>query len=258
MSHIWIIGASHGIGAALAKQLASEGHALAVSGRDEAALKAVLAGFPQGNYLFLPLDVMEDAAFPDAIAQMKAHWPSIDRVIYNAGISPNVNDGRLDPATLRRVLAVNVTGAFVCVSAMQEIWGEQGGGHLVLVASVAGYRGLPFALSYCASKAGLIALAESLKFELRALNVKVQLVNPGFVKTRMTEKNAFPMPMMISPEQAAIAFARGMERNNFEINFPRRFTTLMKLVRMLPNRIYFAVVRMTLKNRCHPGLGRDP
>lgn len=247
MSHIWVIGASHGIGAALARQLASEGHILAISGRDEAALKSVLATFPQGNHLFLPLDVTDDAVFPKAIEQMQAHWPRIDRVIYNAGISPNVNDGRLDPATMRKVLAVNLIGAFACVSAMQETWKRQGGGHLVLVASVAGYRGLPRALSYCASKAALIALAESLKFELEPLGVKVQLVNPGFVKTRMTEKNTFPMPMMISPEVAAEAFAHGMEGNSFEINFPKRFTTLMKIVRILPNWVYFAGVRFALK-----------
>lgn len=247
MSHIWVIGASHGIGAALAKQLASEGHTLAISGRDEASLKTVLAAFPQGNHLFLPLDATDDAAFPGAIAQMKANWTSIDRVIYNAGVSPNVDEGRLDPATLRKVLAVNLIGAFACVSAMQETWKQQGGGHMVLVASVAGYRGLPYALSYCASKAGLIALAESLQFELQSLNVKVQLVNPGFVKTRMTDKNEFPMPMMISPEKAAIAFARGMDGNSFEINFPKRFTTLMKIMRILPNWLYFGLMRIVAK-----------
>ncbi|MFO1243520.1 MAG: SDR family NAD(P)-dependent oxidoreductase [Rickettsiales bacterium] len=247
--HIWIIGASHGIGAALAKKLAADGHHLALSGRDVAALTAVRDSFPHGYHHVLPLDVTDDAGFPKAIEHLNAHWPRIDRVIYNSGISPVVTEGIFDPATFRKVLDVNLIGAFVCASAMLETWKKQGGGHLAMVASVAGYRGLPHALSYCASKAGLICLAESLAMELHPLGVKVQVVNPGFVKTRLTDKNDFPMPMMISAEEAAIAFARGLEKDVFEINFPKRFTFLMKLLSLLPDALYFYVMRRFASGR---------
>lgn len=126
---------------------------------------------------------------------------------------------------------------------MLETWKKQGGGHVVLVGSVAGYRGLPFALSYCASKAAIISLAESLAIDLHPMHVKVQICNPGFVKTRMTDKNDFPMPMMISPEKAAAAFARSMESNGFEISFPKIFTVIMKLVSLLPDSVYFYAMR---------------
>lgn len=247
--HIWIIGASHGIGAALAKHLALEGHHLAVSGRDVTALEAVRDAFPAGHHHILPMDVTDDSAFPKAVSVLNEHWPRIDRVIYNSGISPVVTEGKFDPATLRSVLAVNLIGAFTCVSSMLETWKKQGGGHLVLVGSVAGYRGLPMALSYCASKAGIISLAESLAIDLDPMNVKVQICNPGFVKTRMTDKNEFPMPMMITPEKAAIAFARGMESNRFEINFPKLFTFLMKLVSLLPDPVYFYAMRRFARGR---------
>lgn len=249
MAHIWIIGASHGIGAALAKHLALEGHHLAISGRDAGALDTIRNAFPQGHHHVIPLDATDDSAFPKAIGHLNKHWPRIDRVIYNAGISPNVDQGRFDPATLRSVLAVNLIGAFACVSSLLETWKKQGGGHLVLVGSVAGYRGLPMALSYCASKAAIISLAESLAIDLHPLNVKVQICNPGFVKTRMTDKNDFPMPMMISPEEAAFAFARGMESDRFEISFPRFFTFLMKQVTRIPYPVYFYIMRRFSRGR---------
>ncbi len=146
-------------------------------------------------------------------------------------------------AFVHDMLRVNLGGGFNMVDVLLPHYKNCRGGQIVLCASVAGYRGLPTGQPYCATKAGLISLGESLKIELAPDNIDVKIICPGFVKTPLTDKNDFPMPMMISADQAARAIAKGMRSRAFEIHFPKRFTLIMKLIRHLPYGLYFWLMR---------------
>lgn len=239
--NVWIVGASAGIGAALARKLAAEGAQVAVSARNEEALRQLVAEMPGGGHKALPVDAIDAASVQAAAEVLAGEWSRVDLIIYNAGAYDPMGVNSLNVTAIDKMIAVNLNGAFYLLAAAMPLFTRQGGGHLALVASVAGYRGLPNALGYGASKAGLINLAESLRVELAPKGVKVQVVNPGFVKTRLTEKNEFPMPFTISAEDAADAFFRGLQRRAFEIHFPRRFTYIMKWLKSLPNWAYFAI-----------------
>ena len=141
------------------------------------------------------------------------------------------------------MINVNLSGAFNTVYAVTNIFEKQGYGHIALCGSVAGYRGLPNGQPYCATKAAIINYAESLKIEMEPKNIKVQLVNPGFVKSPLTDKNEFDMPMIMETADAAKSLAKGLFSDRFEINFPWAFTIIMKLIRSLPKALYFMLAR---------------
>jgi NAD(P)-dependent dehydrogenase (short-subunit alcohol dehydrogenase family) len=174
-------------------------------------------------------------------AQLLAQWDHLDLVIYLAGDYEPMTAHNFDLATAERVHAVNFLGAMRLTDAVLP--DLRPGGGLVLVASVAGYRGLPRALAYGPGKAALIHFAECLQLDLAPRGIGVWLVNPGFVATRLTAKNDFRMPSLMTPEDAARAMANGLATGRFELHFPRRFTRFMKFMALLPYRWYFPLVR---------------
>ena len=234
---VWLIGASAGIGAALARALAQRGARLALSARGMPALEAL--GIP--GALLLPCDSTEAASLAGARASLVEAWGGVDLVVYLAGNYVPMQAGSLDLATAEQVVEVNFNGALRLVATVLP--DLRTGGGVALVASVAGYRGLPKALAYGPGKAALIHLAECLYLELHGRGIGVWLVNPGFVATRLTAVNDFDMPALITPERAAADIVDGLASGAFEIHFPKRFTRLMKLLALLPYRWYFPLVR---------------
>lgn len=237
---VWLIGASEGIGAALAKKLAAEGARLVLSARQAEKLEALRATLPGSGHQVVPVDVCSLESVQAAWQALSASPPDV--VIYNAGTYTPMDAQKLDLAAVEAMLDVNLRGAFRVVGTILPTYLARNAGHMVLVGSVAGYRGLPSAIGYGASKAGILHLAENLKADLSDTNIKVQLVSPGFVKTRLTDQNNFRMPCIITPDQAAKHIAAGLTSKAFEIHFPKRFTYVLKLLRLLPHALYFRLV----------------
>ncbi len=237
---VWLVGASSGIGRALAEALAARGARVAVSARQVAPLQDFAAAHP--GALALPLDVAVPGAAHEACQRLLLQYGRLDAVVFCAGHYRPQRATAFDLAQMQQHLAVNYTGALHLLDAVLPPLLAQGAGHVSLVSSVAGYRGLPQGLAYGPTKAALINLAETLHQDLRPAGIGVSLVNPGFVKTPMTAQNDFAMPALVLPEVAAQAILAGWSRGAFEIHFPRRFTLLMKLLRLLPYRLYFPIV----------------
>lgn len=224
---IWIIGASEGIGAALARELSQEGARLILSARNASALEA-LAEECSGAQV-LPLDLSQPSCLMQAAAGIAPG--SLDAVICTAALYDPGRVADLDPDACARLIMVNLFGALEVARLTPPLIRD--GGQLALFGSVAGYFGLPGGQPYSASKAAVNNLAETLRVEL-APRVDVRLVCPGFVSTRLTAKNSFAMPAIITPEQAAQAVLHGLQRRAFEIHFPKRFTLAIKLLQALP------------------------
>lgn len=239
----WLVGASTGIGRATAARLHGLGARVVVSARNATALDAFVARHP--GAAAVPLDVTDRQATAQAFRQVLDTHGTVDMVMYCAGhYRPMRADGfQLDEAL--RHQQVNYVGALHLLDAVLPALLRQGHGHLSLVASVAGYRGLPQALAYGPTKAALINLAETLYLDLSERGIGVSVINPGFVDTPLTEHNRFRMPALMQPEDAAREIVRGWERGRFEIHFPRRFTLWLKALRHLNDRVYFAAVRRT-------------
>lgn len=229
---IWIIGASSGIGHALAQRLAAGGAVLALSARRREEIEALAASLGVSHKAFA-LDVTDAALCERTAMAIRAAFGRIDRIIFLAAVYAPMKLSELDMAVTRQMIEVNLLGAFHVVQACLPLLKEQGKGQLALCGSVAGYVGLPGGQPYSATKAGIISLAESLRAELPA-SIDIRLISPGFVRTALTEKNPFDMPMIISAPQAAEYIAAGLLGRNFEIHFPRRFTLWLKFLRLLP------------------------
>ncbi len=238
---IWIIGASTGIGAELTYLLAKN-NSIALSARNEEKLNLIKEKLPFNNHLAFKLDVTCDQSFANAAKIIEKEWNEIDIVIYNAGTYSPSNIKEYNLKESQEILNTNLQGAFRMLDVILPKMLKNKTGHIVLVGSVAGYRGLPNSLAYGSSKAGLIHLAESLKIDLKPFNIKVQLVSPGFVETRLTAKNKFKMPMIISAKKAAEYITKGLTSDKFEIHFPKKFTLILKLLKLLPNFIYFKII----------------
>lgn len=230
---IWIVGASSGIGAALARQLRGAGAHLALSARREPALREVAGPGDQ----VLPADVTDIDALESVRDLLIERWGSIDMVVYCAGVYTPMRAWNMDLGVVREALAINLQGVYNLLHAALPLLTREGAGGVCLVASVAGFTGLPKALAYGPAKAAMINLAQILYTDLRPRGVAVYLVNPGFVATRLTAKNDFTMPAVITPEQAAEAIVRGIASGRFEIHFPKRFTCWVKLLALLPDRL---------------------
>lgn len=234
---VWLVGASAGIGAALARALAQRGARLALSARGKAQLEALQLK----DALLLPCDSTDAASLAGARRALLAAWGGVDLVVYLAGNYVPMRADSLDLASAEAVVEVNFNGALRLAAAVLP--DLRAGGGIALVASVAGYRGLPNALAYGPGKAALIHLAECLYLDLHGQGIGVWLVNPGFVATRLTEHNDFDMPALLTPERAAQDIVDGLASGRFEIHFPKRFTRLVKLLSLLPYRWYFPLVR---------------
>ncbi len=234
----WIIGASDGIGAALARALAAEGANLILSARNRAALGALAA---ECGGQVLPLDLAVPGSLAEAASGLVPG--TLDAVICTAALYDPGLVADLDSEATASLVAINLLGSFDVARLTPPLLRD--GGQLVLFGSVAGYFGLPGGQPYSATKAAVNNLAESLRAEL-APRVDVRLVCPGFVSTRLTAKNRFAMPAVITPQQAASAVIRGLRRRSFEIHFPKRFTLAVKLLRALP---YALSLRLTARIR---------
>ena len=236
---IWIIGASSGIGEALARELSSQGGKLVLTARREDKLDALNKELGERHQV-LPADAGDAVGLLNAAKSIKA----LDSVVFMAAIyKPHTKEPK-DLEFVHSALAVNLGGAFNTVHAVLPFFEKQGRGQIVLCGSVAGYRGLPYGQPYCATKAAIINYAESLKVELEDKNIDVKVISPGFVRTPLTDKNDFEMPMMIETDEAAKALAKGMLSRVFEIHFPKKFTYIMKVIDILPRWIYFPLSRL--------------
>ncbi|HEX6735434.1 MAG TPA: SDR family NAD(P)-dependent oxidoreductase [Azonexus sp.] len=234
---VWLVGASTGIGAAMARELAGRGAKLALSARSADKLQAL--GID--GALVMPCDATDAASLAGARQALMAAWGGVDLVVYLAGDYVPMRADDFDLVRAERVIEVNFNGALrLAASVLPDL---QPGGGIAFVASVAGYRGLPKALCYGPGKAALIHFAECLHLDLEGRGIGVWVINPGFVQTRLTAQNDFTMPALLSPEQAACAALDGFATGNFEIHFPKRFTRVLKLLSLLPYRCYFPLIR---------------
>ena len=237
---VWLIGASSGIGRATAAALHSSGAAVYVSARNAVALGQFTA--QRAGATACPLDVLEPLQVRATAQEILADGP-LDLVVYSAGYfrAESATGYHLDEMMHHQ--QVNYVGALHVLDAVLPALLREGRGHVSLLGSVAGWRGLPRSLAYGPTKAALISLAESMYLELRPRGIGVSIVNPGFVETPLTAQNRFAMPALIGADAAARAMLHGWARGDFEIHFPRRFTWPMKLLSLLPFRLYQALVR---------------
>ncbi len=237
---VWLVGASSGIGRATAHALHGQGAKVIVSARNQQALDTFAAEHP--GAMVLAMDA-SDAASVEAAAQTALSAGPLDLVLYCAGYYKEMRATQFDLANMLRHNQVNYVGALYLLSAVLPHFLARKAGHISLVSSVAGYRGLPQGLAYGPTKAALINLAETLYVDLKDSHVGVSLICPGFVETPLTAQNKFSMPGLIKPEQAADEILRGWAKGQFEIHFPKRFTFFMKALALLPAALYFPVVR---------------
>lgn len=242
---VWVVGASSGIGAALAQSLVAKGARVVASARRLEALSA-LRPAPERC---LCVDITRDDSVITAVREVCAESFDAEIVFWVAGTYHPMASDQLDLERVRETLDVNLMAGYRGIKHTLDAWKRQPhiARHWIWVSSVAGYRGLPQAAAYGASKSALTYLAEVNYLELKPKGIAVSVVCPGFVKTRLTDRNDFEMPAIITADEAAKQTLAGLARGEFEIHYPRRFTRLLKLLSLLPYRLYFMAVRKTLK-----------
>ena len=243
---IWITGAGKGIGRALAKHYALAGWIVAASARTGADLGTLAEEAPNGSVKPFSLDVTDQAATAETVRRIESELGIVDMAIFNAGTHLPTSAEGFSVVEFRQLVETNLMGSVNGLEPIMKTFLARGGGHIAVVASLAGYRGLPGAAAYGATKAALINMCEALKPDLERSGVKLSLINPGFVETPLTAQNDFPMPFLIPVDEAVSQIVRGLERSNFEIAFPGRFAFLMKVLRILPDRLFFALTRQML------------
>ncbi len=243
----WLVGASSGIGRATAAALHAAGARVVVSARGQDALDSFVAAHPGSRAA--AVDITDTAAVHAAAQGIVQQQGGIDLVMVCAGTYAPMRATQFDLKVMRKHMAVNVDGTLALIDAVLPLLLSQAesgrGGHLSLVSSVAGFRGLPQSLAYGPTKAALINLAETLYLDLSPLGIGISVITPGFVETPLTAHNDFKMPALIKPQDAARAILAGWRRGSFEIDFPKRFTLFLKLMRILPYAWYFPLIRKT-------------
>ena len=246
MKNIWITGASSGIGNALAIKFAKEGWQVAASARRENLLKE-LSDINNNIHPF-PLDVTNSEKCKDTFAEIINKLKSIEICVFCTGIHDPKSEISLNLEKVKNIMEVNFFGTVNSINAVYDYFKNKKSGQISMVSSVAGYRGLPAGGAYCASKSALTTFAESLYFDMKRSNVRVSVVHPGFIKTPMTDQNDFPMPMIKSPEFAADEMFKGLTQSNaFEIHFPKQFTFIMKILKIMPNWLYLKLIKRGMK-----------
>ena len=251
---VWVTGASSGIGRALAMKLAREGFTVYATARSEdelAELEREAKGL-SGAIIAAPGDVTDAGAMADITRRIDAEGKGLALAVFNAGIYQPVHGEILKVSDFDKSFAVNLSGVVNCLVPTVERMKARGCGQLAIVSSVTGYGGMPTSAAYGATKAALINMAESLKFDLDKFGVRIQVINPGFVDTPATADNAFTMPALMQPEDAAARIADGLKSSSFEITFPRRFTYVLKALQFLPYPAYFAVMNAATKWKKRP------
>ena len=241
---IWLIGASSGIGAALAQRLLSSGAQVVISARRAEELDKVSSGHPLAHTL--AFDVTDTDAWPQALSLALQHLGSIDLVVMGAARYDPTHSWEIDLDQVEKSFDLNVVSMYRGLSVIVPQLMKQGAGGIAMIASISAYTGLPRALIYGATKAALNNLAQTLYFELAPKGLAVYLINPGFVQTPMTSVNDFKMPGLMTPDQAAAAIMTGLEKGRFEIRFPRGFANALRWIARVPDRFRFALLhRMT-------------
>ncbi len=229
----WIIGASEGLGRALAEALSHKGAHLILSARNAARLNEICSKLP--NARAIPCDVTDLDSVRNAVAEAG----QIDGLVYNAGAYEPMRSGDWDTEASLRISDVNYSGALRVLGETVPGFVQTGQGEITLIGSLAGYHGLPAAIGYGASKAALISLAETMRHDLAGTGVTVRIVNPGFIKTRLTDKNSFKMPMLMTAEDAAERVVKAMSRRRFRTDFPAPFSWFIRLIDYLPDLLVY-------------------
>lgn len=230
---VWLVGASSGIGAALAQSLLSAGAWVTVSARRQEALLALAQPHPHAHVV--AFDAGDAQAWPDAFERTLAAMGHVDLVVFGAARYDPTHSWELDLDQVQKSFDLNVVGVYRGVSLLVPYFLKRGGGGLAVIASISAYTGLPKAVIYGATKAALNNMAQTLYFELEPKGVSVYLINPGFVETPMTAANDFAMPGLMKPAEAAKAIMAGFERGDFEIRFPRGFAGVLRWLSFLPD-----------------------
>lgn len=231
-THVFITGASSGLGEHVARQLAEQGCKVTICARSKDSLEAIAASSP--NIFAHVADVTDAQGLKDLVEQIEAERGPIDLAIFSAGawFPGSITDLQLD--NFSRTLDVNLMGVANALDAVLPGMLERGSGHISWISSVAGYIGLPNAAAYGASKSALIHMAESAHGELKRRGIALSVINPGFVRTKLTDKNKFPMPFLMEPESAAAKIINGLKRRKFEIAFPWQMVWILKTIQILP------------------------
>ena len=238
---IWITGGSTGIGKALAIKFANEGWNVAISARREQLLEEISNEYE--NISSFPLDVTNKSNCNEVFNQIINKFQNIDICFFSTGTWDPKKEKDIDVEQIENVFKVNFFGTLNSIKAVEEYFENKKDGTITIVSSIAGYRGIPNSTGYGPSKSALNNLAESLYFDFGRSNVRVCLVSPGFIKTPMTDKNDFKMPFLKTPEYAAEKIYDGLvNKNSFEIHFPKSLTMILKILRFLPNKIYFGLI----------------
>lgn len=256
MKVAWVTGASSGIGEALALELARSGLTVVITARRKDELAAVAAKAVGGRIVPLAGDITDAEGMQSIADRIAAEIGPIDLAVLNAGSFTPVKAAPFDLDVVRKTFDVNLGGTAACLAAILPAMTARRGGRIVIVASVTGYGGLPSSAAYGATKAGLINLAESLKFDLDLWGVQIQVANPGFVDTPATKTNDFEMPALLKPDDAARRIVSGIVKGGFEITFPKRFTYVLKTLKLLPYPAYFWLVSKATKWDTKVGPGR--
>lgn len=230
----WLVGASEGLGAALAREMSSAGAKLVLSARSKPLLEALAAELP-GESDVVALDVTD----ADQVKQVAAEIGDLDGVVFLAGAYWPMSSADWDTEKAVAMADVNFTGCLRVMGAVVPAMVARGSGHIVITGSLSGFRGLPGAIGYAASKAGVMSLAESMYADLRNTGIRVQLVNPGFIRTRLTDKNNFDMPFIMEPHKAAQHMMRHMQSSKFSCSFPAPFAWLFRIGQFMPNWLYY-------------------
>ena len=242
---IWITGASSGIGKAVAEKFASEGWRVAVSARR----KEILENMAKNQNIFsFPLDITDQEQINNIFKNILSEFGSLDLCLFSSGTYEPKDEQKIDPEKIRNVINVNFLGVIDCVKAVEEYFKNKKSGHISIVSSIAGYRGLPNSSGYGPSKAALTNFCESIYFDFKKFGVRVSVISPGFIKTPLTEKNEFPMPFLKTVDYAADKVFNGLVKTNaFEIHFPKGLTLTLKFLRILPYKIYLFLVDKLVK-----------
>jgi len=244
---VWVIGASSGIGEACAQALIKAGAKVALSSRRVERLNTLAALGNSEQSLVLPLDVTDDAQLKNGYQSILSTWGGIDLLLFVSGVYVPLRADNFDIDTAEQTIDANLLGPMRAVVLVLPEMLKAHTGHIAIVGSVAGYSGLPKALAYGPSKAAIINFCETLYYDLLPQGVSVHMISPGFVATEATAQNDFEMPALISAEEAAVEILSGIEKGEFDIHFPKRFSRFLKFLRILPYPMYFWIVRRFVK-----------
>ena len=242
---IWITGASSGIGKAAAEKFAKEGWKVAVSARRKEILDIMAQ---DQNISSFPLDITNRDQINNVFKNILNEFDDLDLCLFSSGTYEPKDEQSIDPNKIKNVINVNFLGVIDCVKTVEKYFKNKRSGHISIVSSIAGYRGLPNSSGYGPSKAALTNFSESIYFDFKKFGVRVSIISPGFIKTPLTDKNEFSMPFLKTPDYAAEKIFNGLVKSNaFEIHFPKGLTLVLKFLRILPYKLYLVIVDKLVK-----------